>query len=160
MRRVYDPVAIARQYKFVRETLGPNRGVWVEAFQRIGDGKPGDSWCMDFLSAVLWIAYQGPAPLPRTGSCDVAYTVAKQSGYIVATPQAGDVFFRIRPAGDVPDGDAHHVGLVTQTYPDRVGTIAGNTSEDGKSSNGTGVFEHDLSLDPATMRFVRLPVAQ
>lgn len=145
--RLYDPVAEMRKYTFVRETLGPNRGVFVEAFQRIGDGKPGDSWCMDFLSFILWVCYQGAPPLPRTGSCDVAWAIAKQ--YEVATPAVGDVFFRVK------DGDAHHVGVVTSTAPLR--GIAGNTSEDGKSSNGTGVFEHSLSTTPET-RFVRLPL--
>lgn len=154
MRQVFDPVDEARRYKFVRETLGANRGVFVEAFQRIGDGRPGDSWCMDFLSWVLWVSYQGPSPLPRTGSCDVAYQTAKDQGYIVATPAKGDVFFRVDPSTD----HAHHVGIVTQVYPDRIGSIAGNTSEDGVSSNGTGVFEHDLPLSD-TLRFVRLPVS-
>lgn len=147
--RLYDPVAEARKYLFVRETLGPNRGVWVEAFQRIGDGKPGDSWCMDFVSFVLWVCYQGPAPLPRTGSCDVAWAIAKD--YEVHVPVAGDVFFRVRP-----DGDAHHVGIITGTGP--LTAIAGNTSEDGKSSNGTGVFEHPLIVNAET-RFARLPIS-
>lgn len=157
MTRVYDPVAIARQFLFVRETLGPNRGVFVEAIQRIGDGKPGDSWCMDFVSMVLWICYQGPAPLPRTGSCDVAFEIAKRDGYLVKTPQPNDVFFRVRNFAQV-DEDAHHVGFVTAVYPDRIGSIAGNTSEDGQSSNGTGVFEHDLPLAQSLV-FVRLPLS-
>lgn len=149
--RTYDPVEVARQYRFVRETLGANRGVFVEAFQRIGDGKPGDSWCMDFLSFVLWVCYQGPAPLPRTGSADVAYAVAKANHYVTTGPQVGDVFFR------VTDQDlAHHVGFVTRVFPDRIGTIAGNTSEDGQSSNGTGVFEHDVPFGP-TLKFAHLP---
>lgn len=146
--RVYPPSEIARQFRFIRETLGANRGVWVEAFQRIGDGKPGDSWCMDFVSGVLWICYQGPPPIPRTGSCDIAWAIAKQ--YEVATPAVNDLFFCVKGI------DAHHVGIVTQTAPLRA--IAGNTSEDGKSSNGTGVFEHGLSTSPET-RFVRLPLS-
>lgn len=154
--RVYDPIDEARRWRFVRETLGPNRGVFVEAIQRIGDGKAGDSWCMDFASMVLWICYQGPAPLPRTGSCDVAYSVAKTNGWVTTHPVAGDVFFRVRPAVNGGE-DAHHVGFVTAVYSDRVGTIAGNTSEDGRSSNGTGVFEHDQTRD-ASMVFVRLPL--
>lgn len=157
--RLYQPVEIARQFRFVRETLGPNRGVFVEAIQRIGDGKPGDSWCMQFVSMVLWICYQGPAPIPRTGSCDVAYAVAKNEGYVVELPAPNDIFFRVRAEGRTWDADAHHVGIVTQTYPDRIGSIAGNTSEDGLSSNGTGVFEHDLKLNPSTLVFVRLPEA-
>jgi hypothetical protein len=145
---VYQPDAIARQFGFIRETLGPNRGVWVEAFQRIGDGKPGDSWCADFVSGVLWIAYQGPPPVPRTGSCDVMWAIAKQ--YETTVPVAGDLFFRIHA-----NGDAHHVGIVTATGPLR--GIAGNTSPDGTSSNGTGVFEHPLTLDAET-HFARLPL--
>lgn len=163
MRRIYNPVDIARQFKFVRETLGPNRGVWVEAFQRLGDGKPGDSWCADFVSGVLWICYQGPPPLPRTGSCDVMWAIAKELE--TKAPQPGDVFFRVRQI-QIPGvagkpgkqiDDAHHVGFVTQVYPDRVKCIAGNTSEDGQSSNGTGVFENDLRFSPS-LRFARLPI--
>lgn len=145
--RVYDPVTIARQFRFIRETLGPNRGVWVEAFQRIGDGKPGDSWCADFVSGVLWIAYQGAPPVPRTGSCDVMWLQAKQ--YEVHVPAPGDLFFRVKP-----DGDAHHVGIVSGTGP--LTAIAGNTSEDGKSSNGTGVFDNTLEPTP-DVHFCRLP---
>lgn len=150
--RVYDPVAIARQFKFVRETLGPNRGVFVEAIQRIGDGKPGDSWCMDFASLVLWVAYQGPAPLPRTGSCAAAYEVAKQQGYLTTDPQAGDVYFFVDRAED----HAHHVGIVTAVRDQDFDGIAGNTSKDGQSSNGTGVFEHPIARGPS-VTFVRLP---
>lgn len=163
--RVYDPVQIFRQFRFVSETLGPNRGVWVEAFQRIGDGQPGDSWCMDILSAVLWICYQGPAPIPRTGSCNEAYSAAKRLGFLVADPQPGDVFFRVRPsaADAAPDSDPHHAGLVTAGWHQAnaltcVGTIAGNTTRDGRSSNGTGVFEHDQPRDDH-FRFARLPLA-
>lgn len=146
--RVYRPSEIAQQFRFIRETLGSNRGVWVEAFQRIGDGKPGDSWCADFVSGVLWICYQGPFPIPRTSNCDVMWGIAQQ--YEVATPAPDDLFFRVKGS------DAHHVGIVTSAAPLR--GIAGNTSEDGKSSNGTGVFEHGLSTSPET-HFVRLPLS-
>jgi hypothetical protein len=97
---------------------------------------------------VLWTCYQGPAPLPRTGSCDVMWAIAQQ--YTVPTPAPGDVFFRVSGT------DAHHVGIVTSTAPLR--GIAGNTSEDGHSSNGTGVFEHSLAATPDT-HFVRLPLS-
>lgn len=151
-RRVYSPVDVARQFLFVRETLGPNRGVFVEAFQRVGDGKPGDSWCADFVSFVLWVCYQGPAPLPRTGSAAAMLAVATANGWVTTKPVAGDVFFRVDATGH-----AHHVGFVTAAAADRVGTIAGNTSEDGLSANGTGVFEHDVAPSP-TLCFVHIPV--
>lgn len=154
-KRYYEPVEVARQFRFVRETLGPNRGVFVEAIQRITDNHAGESWCMSFTSLVLWVCYQGPAPLPRTGNCDVAYSVAKANGWITKLPLPGDVFFRVKMVGTTED--AHHVGIVTAVFADRVGTIAGNTSEDGQSSNGTGVFEHDQKRD-ASMVFVRLPL--
>lgn len=143
----YDPVTIARQFAFVRETLGPNRGVFVEAIQRITDNHAGESWCCSFVSFVLWVCYQGAAPLPRTGSCDVAWAVAKD--YETQVPAPGDVFFRVR------NGDATHVGIVTGIDP--LTAIAGNTSADGRSSNGTGVFEHPLERT-AEIRFVRLPL--
>jgi len=150
--RVYDLVEEARRWRFVRETLGPNRGVFVEAFQRIGDGKPGDSWCADALSTWLWICYQGPAPLPRTGSCAAMYEVAKQQGYITTNPQPGDVFFRVNRDED----HAHHVGVVCAVRENDFDGIAGNTSDDGISSDGTGVFEHAIQFSPS-LTFVRLP---
>lgn len=152
MSRAYDPVSIARQFRFVRE-LPQNRGQRVEAIQRWCGGVPGDSWCMYFVSMVLDLCYQGKSPIPRTGSCDVALATAKSNGWVTTTPAPGDLFFRVRP--DAPD-DAHHVGFVTQVYPDRIGSIAGNTSKDGLSSNGDGVYEHDLRLSP-TLVFVRVP---
>lgn len=157
MKRVYDPASIAEQYSFVRETLGPNRGIFVESIQRITDNRPGDSWCMSFVSLCLWIAYQQKPPLPRTGACAVAYKVAKQSGWLTETPVRGDVFFRL----DLETDHAHHTGFVLATYPDdpaRVSAIAGNTSEDGLSSNGVGVFTHDLKRVPSLV-FVHIPDA-
>lgn len=155
MIRVYNPADIAEQYAFVRETLGPNRGVFVESIQRISDNRPGESWCMSFVSMCLWIAYQRQPLLPRTGACAVAYAVAKQSGWITQTPVRGDVFFRL----DVATDHAHHTGFVAKTYPNdptRVSAIAGNTSADGLSSNGVGVFTHDLTKGPSLV-FVHLP---
>lgn len=146
--RVYDPVEEARRWLFVRETLGPNRGVFVEAIQRIGNGKPGDNWCADFVSMVLWICYQGPCALPRTGSCDVMLEVARASGLLVDTPLPGDIVFSM-----LGRHDAHHVGIVTASDP--LCAIAGNTSADGTSSNGDGVYEH--RINPKHKLFARIP---
>lgn len=145
--------AVARHFLFVRETLGPNLGYAVEFFQRFAGGVPGESWCADFESFVEAWAYRGgKAPLPVTGSTQekLEYVRAKHPDWIVATPAVDDVFFRVNSAG-VP----HHIGFVTGVAP-LIG-IAGNTSEDGTSSNGTGVFEHTLVGDPSTFVFVRLP---
>lgn len=154
MSRTYDPIAIARQFRFVRE-IPQNKGQRVEAIQRWCGGNPGDSWCMYFVSLVLDLCYQGKSPIPRTGSCDVALDTARGFGFVTTTPAPGDLFFRVQP---LPGGalDAHHVGFVTQVYPDRIGSIAGNTSSDGQSSNGDGVYEHDLKLSPSLV-YVHLP---
>lgn len=140
---------IARRFSFVREAGGPNRGVFVEFIQRRGgDGVPGDSWCADFVSLVMDIAYRGASPLRKTGSTKAMFAEAKMKGFVEDSPQPDDLYFFVDKIG-VP----HHVGIITGIAP--VTGIAGNTSEDGKSSNGTGVFEHPISMDHVV--FVRLP---
>ena len=146
--------AVARHLLFVREATGPNRGAWVEFFQRFSGGVPGDSWCADFVSFVLDVAYHGKAPIVKTGSTQVMLSHARAAGWVVDTPQIDDLYFFVHP-----DGTPHHVGIVTLVgAPGQTAVlgIAGNTSEDGTSSNGTGVFEHRIVV--ANVVFVRLPV--
>ena len=143
----YDPVAIARQFLFVREA-GQNRGFRVEAIQHWSTGQPGDSWCMEFATMVLDIAFQGEAPIPRQGSCEAVHQLARRNAWLVATPVLGDFVLSLNA-----QGLAHHVGLVTKVDP--LMSIAGNTSEDGASSNGDRVAEH--VLDPANKVFVHYP---
>ena len=143
----YDPVAIARQFLFVREA-GQNHGLRVNAIQKWGGGEDGQSWCMWFATMVLDIAFQGEAPIPRQGSCEAVRQLARQNAWIVATPSVGDLVLSIND-----QGQAHHVGLVTKVDP--LMSIAGNTSEDGASSNGDRVAEH--VLDPANKEFVHYP---
>jgi hypothetical protein len=138
---------VARRFSFIRETLGPNRGFFVSFLQRLCHGQPGDSWCADFVSLVLEVAFMGAPPLPRTGSTQVMLHTAEQKHMVVTVPRPDDLYFYVNAEG-VP----HHVGIVTNTDPLR--GIAGNTSEDGKSSNGTGVFEHEISA--AGTVFVRV----
>lgn len=140
---------IARRFSFVRETDGPNRGAWVSWFQRLCRGVPGDSWCADFVSVVLDVAYHGAPPLRATGSCQAMLDEAAAKGLVVDTPALNDLYFVL-----TDEGRAHHCGIVTATAP-LIG-IAGNTSPGGSSSNGTGVFEHTLQVKPLLIRFVRL----
>lgn len=145
-------VAVARRFSFVRETDGPNRGLWVRFILWFTGNVEGESWCMAFISLVLFIAYRGKPPLIRTAGCDEALRDARKKGYIVAEPRPGDLVF------SVTNGDAHHVAICTAPpTPAAVPVIAGNTSEDGKSSNGTGVFEHPVSREGKV--YVRLPNA-
>ena len=153
---IYDPVQVARQFRHVREapSVGQNRGLRVEAIQHWSNGQFGESWCADFAWMVLDIAYQGNCPMPRTGSTQLQLSQAIAKGWVVETPQINDLFYRVHPSTKTP----HHVGFVTRVYPDRIGTIAGNTSDDGLSSNGDGVHEHDVRMDTKTLVFVRLPL--
>lgn len=141
-------VMLARLFRFVRETQGANRGVWVGLFQRYTGNLAGESWCCSFVSFLLSIAYQGASPLLKTASCATMLTEARIKGYEVATPLPGDLFFYLNATGH-----AHHVGIVTSASP--LTGIAGNTSPDGLSDNGTGVYEHGIGA--ARITFVRLP---
>jgi hypothetical protein len=145
----YDPVAIARQFLFVREA-GANRGLRVEAIQHWSTGQAGDSWCMEFATMVLDICFQGNAPIARQGSCEAVHALASQRGWLTDTPILGDLVLSI----NLDTGLAHHVGIVTSVDP--LMSIAGNTSEDGVSSNGDRVAEHAISATNKV--FVRYPV--
>lgn len=133
-------IGIARLFLFVREaqSLGQNRGLRVEAIQHWSRGQFGDSWCAEFATMVLDIAYQGDAPIPRGGAVQDIYALAIGSGWVRDQPQIGDLFLYVTPAQH-----AHHVGFVTSVDP-LIG-LAGNTSSDGTSSNGDGVYEHAVS---------------
>lgn len=150
MQPVTAPVAslsaIAAHLNFIRETGGPNRGHWVGYIQRQAGGSDGDSWCAEFICLVLQVAYSGVSPLPTTGSCQRMLDAASAKGWVVTTPQVDDLFFYVNDVGR-----AHHVGIVTGVDP--LTGIAGNTSPDGLSDNGTGVFDHPISAHV----FVRLP---
>lgn len=146
---------LARRYLFVREVGGQNKGVWVQLFQQYTDTHIGDSWCASYVSYILGLACAGysNAPLPRTASCDVLLEYAKSEGICSDLPHVGDVFLLLNSSTD-----AHHTGFVSVVKsPSLITTIAGNTSPDGKSSNGNGCYEHDLAVTTGTILFVRYP---
>ena len=152
MSRTEDILYLARKFLFVRETK-PNHGHWVELFQLHAGGQPGDSWCAAFVSFILAVAYGGymKAPLPRTMSCDVLLDAGRAAGWLSSVPEVGDVFLYLHNPVD-----AHHTGLITEVKDDgTVIGIAGNTSSDGKSSNGDGVYEH--AIDTSKIIYVRYP---
>jgi len=147
----YDPVAVARMFAYVREAqqLGQNRGLRVEAIQRWANGQTADSWCAEFATMVLDIAYQGRSPIGRLQSCEDIRHLAADNRWLVEVPSVGDLVLSIDPA----TRRAHHVGIVTALEP--LAAIAGNTSPTGASSNGDGVYEHAIS--PEHKQYVHLP---
>ena len=138
----YYPVLLARQFLYLREaqSLGQNMGQRINAVQTWSGGKDaiGTSWCAWFVTFVLDIAYQGKAPIPRMGSCQAILDLAKLKNMVSDVPKVGSLYFYVNPAGH-----AHHVGFVTSLDP--LTGLAGNTSPDGKSANGDGVYEHAIS---------------
>lgn len=149
MSRLYDPVAIARQFLYVREA-GANTGQRVNGIQMWSGGQEalGTSWCAWFATFALDIAYGGTCPLPREGSCEAIHQLATVKGWIADEPEPGDLVLSINSAGV-----AHHIGIVSQVSP--LTSVAGNTSADGTSSNGDRVAEH--VIDSQYKTFVRVP---
>jgi len=143
----YDPVELARQYLFVREA-GANHGQRVNAIQKWSGGADGESWCMYFATMVLDIAFQGNAPIAREGSCEAVHQIAVAQEWVADAPSIGDLVLTVNA-----DNYAHHVGIVSNLNP--LESIAGNTSEDGVSSNGDRVAEH--AITPAGKVFVHYP---
>lgn len=143
---------IARLFRFVRE-VPDNKGLRVEAIQHWSGGQSGDSWCCEFATMVLDLYFQGASPIPRQGACQRVYEMARTRGWLVTDPQPGDLYLYVTDADH-----AHHIGFVTVASP--LTGISGNTSEDGTSDNGTGVFEHALTVAPSHIRFVRVPGVQ
>lgn len=137
----YSPTELARQLDYVREdqSSGQNHGARVNAIQRFSLGGDGDSWCCEFATMLLDVAFKGASPIPRLQACEDVHLLAAKNGWISATPSVDDLVLSIDPA----TGKAHHIAIVTATDP--LTAIAGNTSEDGASSNGDGVHEHAIS---------------
>lgn len=142
-------VEIARLFDFVHEA-GENRGLRVEAIQHWSRGQVGDSWCAEFATMVLDIAYKGKAPIDRMCACQDIYELAAQKHWLVDDPQPDDLYLFVNA-----QDHAHHIGFVVSVNP-LVG-LSGNTSPDGTSSEGDGVHEHVLLVPLERIRFVRLP---
>jgi len=145
---------LARSFAFVREaqTHGQNRGLRVEAIQHWSSGQTGDSWCCEWATMMLDIAFNGGSPIPRLQACEDVHSLAIEKHWMTHTPAVGDLVLSIDPATN----RAHHVGILTSSSP--LVSIAGNTSADGVSSNGDGVYEHAISL--TNKAFVHYPRPQ
>ena len=145
----YNPTDIARQFLFVRE-VPQNSGQRVEAIQKWSGGSKGDSWCCEYATMVLDICFQGNSPIPRLQAVQDVYNLAKKNGWLTTTPVKDDLFIYVNGVDH-----AHHIGFST-VDGGGIG-IAGNTSEDGLSSNGTGVFEHTISTNPTKVKYIHYP---
>lgn len=154
-------VDVARLFLHVRERQDqPNAGLRVEAIQRWCGGQKGQSWCCYMVMLWLDLFYGGKSPVHgplgpghRTGACDDVYQQAKKEGWLSDIPHVGDLYLFVRPGTE----DAHHIGVVTDVRAGEFCGISGNTSEDGQSSNGNGVYERWMAIKPGKHVFVRYP---
>lgn len=137
---------LARKLRYLREA-GQNQGLRINGIQLWSGGQPGDSWCLEWIWFILDIFYEGAAPFERMQSVETFRRHAIAQGWQVATAEPGDLVV------SVTDNHGHHIGLCTANTP--LTTIAGNTSEDGVSSNGDRVAEHVVS--PIGKEYFRLP---
>lgn len=146
-------VTIALGEDGVREQpIGSNSGPKVDAYLRsVGINQPA-LWCMAF---VYWCFNQAssrvgqPNPMLKTASCTNLYSWAASHNKLVSTPQRGDIFL-VR--GGAQGRTHQHTGIVTSVSGGSIGTIEGNTNNDG-SSNGIGVFRRTRST--GNLDFVR-----
>src|SRR5574337_1302119 len=145
-----SPTLKARDYDFIREAKIQNTGQRVESIQVYCGGKKGDSWCAYFTTMILDICFKGKSPIPREGSVQVIYELALKNAWMTTDPVVDDLFIYINSSGR-----AHHIGIVTKDGGS-IG-IAGNTSPDGKSSNGDGVYEHSLVMDLQRVKYIHYP---
>lgn len=144
--------AIFRLFLFVREA-SQNHGLRVEAIQHWGGGQPGDSWCAWLVTLVLDLFFQGASPIPRMGSCEAIYQLAKDNKWITTTPVPEDLVIYVNPAGV-----AHHIGMyLGRVDPLHDIVIAGNTSDDGTSVNGDRCAVHPVANEHAV--YVHYPRA-
>lgn len=122
-----------------REFGGDNRGPWVRAYCRGKDG-PEYRWC---AGAALTIVEQAaallgvPMPVAFTLGCDELARDAKEKGRLTHDParaRPGDLFlcYRKTASGAL---DYYHVGIAAGLRPSTMGTLEGNTNDDG-SANG------------------------
>lgn len=140
-------IELARKFHYLREA-GQNQGLRVNAIQIWSGGQPGDSWCMEFVWFLFDVWYEGECPFPRVQSVHAFLVYARGRGWEVQLPAPGDLVVSVDESGH-----AHHIALCTGTGP--LTTFAGNTSADGKSSNGDRAAEHEVS--PTRKVYVRVP---
>jgi hypothetical protein len=97
---------------------------------------------------VFDVCYQGQCPFDRVQNSEEFRKLAVKNRWVVTIPMPGDVILSLRA-----DGTAHHFAICTRVSP--LYAIAGNTSEDGSSSEGDRVAEHYVS--PVQKLYVRVP---
>jgi hypothetical protein len=145
-------LAIAGRYDGGKET-GNNAGPLVELYLRnvgLGVGNP---WCAAF---VLWCSDMAAAALgidnplrvvPSKALVRSHVATAKARGWVVARPEAGDLFAYVNPDG------SGHIGFVERVADGVIHTVEGNTNAQN-SREGDGVYRRQRKITPSLV-FIR-----
>ena len=146
----YLIVATARQYQgTVEDPPNSNSGTLIDGWLAYVHQPPGVSWCSGFACSMVHesrVALGLPA-LQFKISASALHLLAINEALKTEDPQAGDLIIFDHGHG------LGHVAI--KTGPST--SIAGNTSPDGKSRQGTGVYEHAYDVnDPKIAGYIRV----
>lgn len=143
-------VKTARTYiNVVEDPLGSNSGPLIDDWLAFVGGIPGDPWCAAFSCVVVHEArmLEKMPPLEFRRSSGALLLLIINDALKTDDPQPGDLIIWDHGGG------RGHVSIKTGD----VSHIAGNTSPDGKSRNGTGVYEHGYDpADPQIAGYIRV----
>jgi len=121
----------AKSYLGYREGAGNSNRFSAEM------GRPAESWCADFVSAVA--KESGNASrFPNTASCSVARDWFEQRGRLSVYPAIGAQVLFGEPGNPWGPG-GEHTGICIAYTATTITVVAGNTNDDG-SPNGDGVY--------------------
>jgi hypothetical protein len=149
-------IALGEAAMHVHEEGGDNTGPRVIQYQAAAGGGTHWPWCDAFCDFCFQEAGRPLEELQESASVMTSYRDAKAKGWIVETPQRGDLV-----CFQWDTGDFDHIGFVIQPMPDgSIKTVEGNTSampgEGHAQGEGDGVF---VKIRPRSVcgAFIRVP---
>jgi hypothetical protein len=156
-RRIRDTIGVTEDWN-VDAPHFRNRGVEVDAWNRLASAPLGSSWCASWAGA-MWAAQGFPLPVGYA-ACEALHVWAGKTGTLVHSPLVDAIVLYDFTA---QLGVAHHCGIVLATYDDGMFLVAeGNTSGAPFDPEGFGVFVKERSLSSLgrmLLGFVRPPTA-
>ncbi len=150
-------IALGEAAKNVHEQGGDNTGPRVRQYQAATSlGGTGWAWCDAFCDFCFEEAGRPLAELHRSAGVELSYDLAKQVGWVVSTPAAGDLV-----CFQWDSGDLDHIGFVVEPQGDgTIKTVEGNTSPVAGTGHaqgeGDGVY---VKIRPRNVcaAFIRVP---
>lgn len=132
--KVLQIVAILADKIKVRENEGPNRGAWIDDFNRVAGVPLGSPWCGAMLT---WAFDMFDMPKPRYGASVSSWVSwAKAHDLIVKDPKRADLCAWLN------DNGTGHIGQIVSAIPGFIQSIEGNTTPGplGNQRDGGGCY--------------------